>query len=323
MPEIRKTKAAFQANKEMAMLKSSILKKKEETQAEIKNSGIKDLDITRIKSNKLNTDFDMDDVAEYAKEIKKVGLLEPLLVYEEHDGSFELVSGHQRLAAVRKLGWKTVPCRMIPYTEDPEKRFFQHFYANKKRKHNSRFWSVEIRNARQVMNSLKLTQTREEEYNQLSDMLGLSVPQIYKIEAVAKLVPELQKLEEENIIATSALSKAVMLSEVQQRRLAKDVRRILDENPEASITRDDFRELVQKIREGNTTDASEKKTSATVRYTSYGIRLSREESKFVKRLESAKTNDEIADALQHISTLRDQLLEVEQNLRTKLSHEHT
>uniref|UniRef100_I5AQ53 Putative transcriptional regulator n=1 Tax=Eubacterium cellulosolvens (strain ATCC 43171 / JCM 9499 / 6) TaxID=633697 RepID=I5AQ53_EUBC6 len=323
MPEIRKTKAAFQANKEMAMLKSSILKKKEETKSEIKNSGIKDLDITRIKSNKLNTDFDMDDVAEYAKEIKKVGLLEPLLVYEEHDGSFELVSGHQRLAAVRKLGWKTVPCRMIPYTEDPEKRFFQHFYANKKRKHNSRFWSVEIRNARQVMNSLKLTQTREEEYNQLSDMLGLSVPQIYKIEAVAKLVPELQKLEEENIIATSALSKAVMLSEVQQRRLAKDVRRILDENPEASITRDDFRELVQKIREGNTTDTSEKKTSATVRYTSYGIRLSREESKFVKRLESAKTNDEIADALQHISTLRDQLLEVEQNLRTKLSHEHT
>jgi ParB/RepB/Spo0J family partition protein len=318
MPEIRKTKAAFQANKEMAMLKNSILKKKEETQAEIKNSGIHDIDVTRIRANSLNQDFDMDDVAEYAKEIKKVGLLEPLLVYEEHEGNYELVSGHQRLAAVRKLGWRTVPCRIIPYTEDPEKRFFQHYYANKKRKHNSRFWSVEIRNARQVLSSLKMTQTKEEEYNHLSDMLGLSVPQIYKIEAVAKLIPELQKLEEDGVVASSALSKAVMLSEVQQRKLADDVQELLASNPDASITRDDFRDLVQNIREGGKLTMNGKKEAGPKRFTSYGIRLTRDGSKFVKRLESAASHEEIADALQHINNIREQLFEVERELRNKL-----
>jgi ParB/RepB/Spo0J family partition protein len=40
--------------------------------------------------------------------MKKAGMVEPIVVRKLADGKFELVAGQKRLAAAKRLGWKTV-----------------------------------------------------------------------------------------------------------------------------------------------------------------------------------------------------------------------
>lgn len=48
--------------------------------------------------------------------MKACGIIEPLVVYPQHNGSYLLLDGHLRLAAARELGLKTVEC--IASTDD-------------------------------------------------------------------------------------------------------------------------------------------------------------------------------------------------------------
>lgn len=47
-----------------------------------------------------------------AASIKAHGLLQPVIVADTGDG-FELIAGFRRYAAVEKLGWKEIPCRVV------------------------------------------------------------------------------------------------------------------------------------------------------------------------------------------------------------------
>lgn len=42
--------------------------------------------------------------------IRRVGILNPLLVREQEDGEYEILAGHNRRAAARLLGYDTLPC---------------------------------------------------------------------------------------------------------------------------------------------------------------------------------------------------------------------
>ena len=50
-----------------------------------------------------------ETISELALSIKAQGLIQPLVVNDSGDGTFELISGERRLRAVKRLGWKTVP----------------------------------------------------------------------------------------------------------------------------------------------------------------------------------------------------------------------
>jgi ParB family chromosome partitioning protein len=52
------------------------------------------------------------DVSELKKEIKRDGLLSDLVV-RKRDKAYELVDGERRLRALKKLGWKTAPIRVV------------------------------------------------------------------------------------------------------------------------------------------------------------------------------------------------------------------
>ena len=57
---------------------------------------------------------DLGDIAALAKSIDEIGLLHPVPVTS--DG--HLIAGERRLRAVEMLGWKTVPCTLIPINLD-------------------------------------------------------------------------------------------------------------------------------------------------------------------------------------------------------------
>jgi ParB family chromosome partitioning protein len=53
--------------------------------------------------------FNPEKIEEIALSIKAQGLLQPVLVNDHGDGTYELISGERRLRAVKKLGWPDIP----------------------------------------------------------------------------------------------------------------------------------------------------------------------------------------------------------------------
>jgi ParB/RepB/Spo0J family partition protein len=50
--------------------------------------------------------------------IRTIGLLHPITVKRVSPSSYELLSGHNRLEAVKQLGWETIPAHILHYAEN-------------------------------------------------------------------------------------------------------------------------------------------------------------------------------------------------------------
>lgn len=57
---------------------------------------------------------DQGDIRALAESIRKVGLLNPIIV----DEKYRLVAGFRRLSACRLLGWEEIEARVVPFGED-------------------------------------------------------------------------------------------------------------------------------------------------------------------------------------------------------------
>ena len=69
--------------------------------------------------NQPRKSFDEDSIAELAKSIEQVGLIQPLMVRMNGQG-YELIAGERRLRAVKSLGYETVSCIVCAdMKEDP------------------------------------------------------------------------------------------------------------------------------------------------------------------------------------------------------------
>lgn len=61
---------------------------------------------------------DNEDMAKIVESIGKVGTITPVIARPLPDGGYELISGHRRLEACRKLGLKTIPVIVRNMTDD-------------------------------------------------------------------------------------------------------------------------------------------------------------------------------------------------------------
>lgn len=68
----------------------------------LEKTNILKIDIDDIYPNELNI-MSTEDIDELAESIKKDGLINPLKVYKNNDGSYELLGGHRRWLAIKKL----------------------------------------------------------------------------------------------------------------------------------------------------------------------------------------------------------------------------
>ena len=63
---------------------------------------------------------DLGDIQGLAKNIREIGLLNPITVRKVKDG-YKLLAGHRRLQACKSLGWKEIPARILRAREIAEK----------------------------------------------------------------------------------------------------------------------------------------------------------------------------------------------------------
>lgn len=81
---------------------------------------VQNISITEIQpfNNHPFTVTDNEDMVKIVESIGKVGTITPVIARPLSDGGYELISGHRRLEACRKLGLKTIPVIVRNMTDD-------------------------------------------------------------------------------------------------------------------------------------------------------------------------------------------------------------
>ncbi len=74
---------------------------------------LEDLNISDITlpTNQLRSN--MDNLEELAESIRKIGLLQPIIVRSNNSENFEIVAGNRRFSACKKLGLRKIPCHIV------------------------------------------------------------------------------------------------------------------------------------------------------------------------------------------------------------------
>lgn len=85
------------------------------------NRSLLELPVSAIVPNPAQPrkNFDEESIAELARSIEQLGLIQPLVV-RKNGGVYELISGERRLRAVRSLGMKKVLCIVDGRADDAE-----------------------------------------------------------------------------------------------------------------------------------------------------------------------------------------------------------
>ena len=63
---------------------------------------------------------DDEEMEKLMESIRECGILNPILAFHNEDGETEIISGHRRVHAARKLGFSTVPVIRKKVTRDEE-----------------------------------------------------------------------------------------------------------------------------------------------------------------------------------------------------------
>ncbi len=71
---------------------------------------IEKIDAPKFHDRTFISSSDLDDLKE---NIKKFGLIEPIIVREKGNGRYERIAGYRRLEAVKQLGWKEIPAVIL------------------------------------------------------------------------------------------------------------------------------------------------------------------------------------------------------------------
>ena len=83
------------------------------------NSGVLEIDISKIKANpnQPRKNFDEDALKELAASIKIHGIVQPIILNEQNDGTYLIIAGERRFRAAKICGLSTVPAVIKNYTD--------------------------------------------------------------------------------------------------------------------------------------------------------------------------------------------------------------
>lgn len=163
---------------------------------------------------------DNEDMAKIVESIGKVGTITPLLARPLPDGGYELISGHRRLEACRKLGLENIPVIVREMTDD--EAVIAMVDANLQREHilpSEKAFAYKMKLEaikHQGVTSRQVVGKRESADSISANESGRTVQRYIRL---TKLIPELLKLMDEGKIAFSVGVELSYLSPEIQRNL--------------------------------------------------------------------------------------------------------
>lgn len=179
---------------------------------------------------------DNEDMAKIVESIDKVGTITPLLARPLPDGGYELISGHRRLEACRKLGLENIPVIVREMTDD--EAVIAMVDANLQREHilssEKAFaykMKLEAMKHQGKTSSQVGTKLRTDEL--IARESGESRNQIQRYIRLTNLIPQLLKMVDEERIAFSVGVELSYLDEYEQQDLLETIE-LEDKTPSLS-----------------------------------------------------------------------------------------
>lgn len=136
--------------------------------------------------NQPRKNFDQTALQELANSIKVHGVVQPLVVNDQKDGTYLIIAGERRYRASKLAGLDTVPCIIKDYSEKQIKEIS--IIENLQREDLNPIESA--RAIRQLMDEYKMTQEA------VSERIGVSRPNIANTLRLLSLCPEVIALVE-------------------------------------------------------------------------------------------------------------------------------
>lgn len=102
------------------------------------------IEVTKIKQGKnIRSECDAE-ISELADSIEKQGLINPILVQKLSDGFYEVVAGHRRFEAVKRIGLPYIECNILEDDLSEKEIILAQLAENVQRKNMSAFELVEV-----------------------------------------------------------------------------------------------------------------------------------------------------------------------------------
>ncbi len=213
-----------------------------------------DLPISLIDSNPDNeVVFGMDEVVELAGKIEDEGFFGVVEVYLKPNGRFELLAGHRRFEAYKKLGKHTIPA--IIYEMDDSIAVIKHWIGSniesRKLKPLNYARAIEYYINRVLIPS----GFTGDKIKACSEFFHKSPSQIKRFRTYNKLIPELQDLLNYDDFPFTGLDGFVTFTNDEQKQLYDEISCVIEKKGFSEITREDIRECVNLIKNGSSKDS--------------------------------------------------------------------
>ena len=210
----------------------------QEQRDEDKKEKIEEIDISLIDNFKDHPFkvLDNEELKSLEESIKTNGLMEAVILRPKDDGRYEMISGHRRLLACKKLGLETIPSRIRNLTDDeatiymvdsnlhrekllPSEKAFAYKMKLDAMKHQGTYLQ-DVETSRQLGDKLKSVDI-------LSSRSDDSARQIHRYVRLTNLIPELlnmvdnSELKENPAIALTPAVELSYLKKEEQKALAE------------------------------------------------------------------------------------------------------
>ena len=177
-------------------------------------NGVSEIDIQKIKPNpnQPRKNFDTEGLNELAASIKLHGIVQPIVVNDNGDGTYLIIAGERRWRAANICGLKTVPAVVRNYTDKQVKEIS--IIENLQREDLN---PVEAAKAiKELMDEYGLTQ------EVVADRIGKSRSSIANTLRLLSLYPDVLKMVEDGKLSAGHARCLVVVDDVtQQIKLAK------------------------------------------------------------------------------------------------------
>ena len=184
----------------------------EYTEEERKNAEEMPLSKIHANPNQPRKNFDEQALRELADSIKKHGVIMPIVVNDNGDGTYMIIAGERRFRACHLAGRETIPVVIRQYSEREIKEIS--LIENLQREDLN---PIEAATAmKQLMTDYKLTQ------DELAERIGKSRPAIANTLRLLNLTPDVMSLVAEGKLSAGHARTIVVLPEAEQIKFAND-----------------------------------------------------------------------------------------------------
>lgn len=182
------------------------------TEEERKNAEDMKLEKISANPNQPRKNFDEQALKELADSIKKHGVIMPIVVNDNHDGTYMIIAGERRFRAAKLAGLDSIPVVIRNYSEREIKEIS--LIENLQREDLN---PIEAATAmKELMTTYKLTQ------DELAERIGKSRPAIANTLRLLNLCPPVMEMVAEGKLTAGHARTIVLLPEADQIKFATE-----------------------------------------------------------------------------------------------------